>query len=929
MLACSYYFSNTFFSSFHCYKQTNKKKLYSIMDSTQFTDRALDIVTSAQKLCQQNSNPQLLPIHFLAAMIPADESQPIYLKTIIEGSRYEWEPVKRSINQHLLKLPSNQGSNMEPGMSAAAASIITNAEKVKQLQKDSYIGQDHILSALLDDDSVKRLFKDLSINTESLKKQIIQLRGSQRIDSRQADSSEEYEFLSKYAIDMTEQALQGKIDPVIGREEEIRRAIRVLSRRAKSNPCLIGDPGVGKTSIVEGVAQRIVDNDVPSVLQNCKLYALDLGALKAGAKYQGEFEERIKGVLNDIEKSKTMIILFIDEIHMLMGDGKSDAANLLKPALARGHFHCIGATTVSEYRKYIEKDGAFERRFQRIDVKEPTVRETVAILRGLQPRYEIHHGVRILDSALVTAAQLASRYLTYRKMPDSAVDLIDESAAGVAVARDSKPEELDSKERQLELLEVEINALERDKDADASTKDRLKQAHKKKQELEEELQPLREQYSQEKAGHQELTAAKKKLDELEIKAQDAERRHDTATVADIRMFAIPDVKKRIEELEKEVEEEEHSAEFLVKNVVGPDQVAETAARLTGIPVSKLTQAENSKLINMERELSSTVVGQGEAVKAVSNAIRLSRSGLANPNQPASFLFLGLSGSGKTELAKKLAGFLFADEKAMIRIDCSELMEKHSVSKLIGTTAGYIGFEEGGLLTNQLLRKPYSVILFDEVEKAAPEVLNILLQLLDDGRITAANGTLVNCSNAIIILTSNLGAQFINQSKVTKITPEVKEQVMNVVRQHFRPELLNRISATVVFNRLSRHAISKIVKIRLEEIEKRFEENGRHLNLKLDDLAMEYLCKHGYSMDLGARPLNRLIQNGILNPLAVMILNGQVLDKEDVKVSVNGKGLYVVPNHQVSDESMDVDAIEDWTDDADGDDDYADNDVELD
>ena len=897
------------------------------MDSTKFTDRALEIITNAQKLCQQNQNVQLVPLHILAAMIPDNESQPIYLKVIIEGSRYEWEPVKRLINSKLLKLPSTSGSNMEPGMSSSAASILTNADKIKQIQKDSYIGQDHILSALLDDSSIQALFKELNIKVQSLKDQILNLRGNQRIDSRQADSSEEFEFLSKYAIDLTEQALQGKIDPVIGREEEIRRTIRVLARRAKSNPCLIGDPGVGKTSIIEGVAQRIVDNDIPSVLQGCKLFALDLGALKAGAKYQGEFEERIKGVLNDIEKSKIMIILFIDEIHMLMGDGKSDAANLLKPALARGHFHCIGATTINEYRKYIEKDGAFERRFQRIDVKEPTVNETVAILRGLQPRYEIHHGVRILDSALVAAAQLASRYLTYRKMPDSAVDLIDETAAGVAVARDSKPEELDKKERQLELLEVEINALERDKDADESTKDRLKQAHKKKQELEEQLQPLREQFNQEKSSHEELTAAKRKLDELEIKAQDAERRHDTATVADIRMFAIPDIRAKIDELEEKVEMEENSQEYLVKNVVGPDQVAETAARLTGIPVSKLTQAENSKLINMEKELSNAVVGQGEAVKAVANAIRISRSGLANPNQPSSFLFLGLSGSGKTELAKKLAGFLFADEKAMIRIDCSELMEKHSVSKLIGTTAGYIGFEEGGMLTNQLLRKPYSVILFDEVEKAAPEVLNILLQLLDDGRITASNGTLVNCSNAIIIMTSNLGANYINESNVTKITPEVKNQVMSVVSKHFRPEFLNRISATVVFNRLSRGAIAKIIKIRLAEIEKRFKENGKDLTLKLDDSALHYVCKHGYSMDLGARPLNRLIQNGILNPLAVMLLNGQIQDKETVNVTVDGRGLRVIPNHEAIDNSMDVDAVEDWTDDADND--LYDDDVELD
>ncbi|KAH3664266.1 hypothetical protein OGAPHI_004618 [Ogataea philodendri] len=890
------------------------------MDQSQFTDRALNIVTTAQKLCEQNNHAQIAPIHFLAAMTPmTTDGEAIYLKTLVERGRFDWQNFERAVNKHLLRLPAVQGSNTEPSFSAAAASIITNANKIKAQQKDSFIGQDHILLALLDDSSIKSILKEVSISADALKAQITELRGNQRIDSRQADSSQQFEFLSKYAVELTERALQGKIDPVIGREEEIRRTIRVLARRAKSNPCLIGDPGVGKTSIVEGVAQRIVDNDVPSVLQGCKLYSLDLGALKAGAKYQGEFEERLKGVLTDIENSQAMIILFIDEIHMLMGDGKSDAANLLKPALARGNFHCIGATTVTEYRKYIEKDGAFERRFQRIDVREPTIRETVAILRGLQPRYEIHHGVRILDSALVTAAQLASRYLTYRKLPDSAVDLIDESAAGVAVARDSKPEELDSKERQLELIEVEINALERDQDADSSTKERLEAARQRKQNLEEELEPLREQYNQERAGHEELTAAKRKLDDLEIKAQDAERRHDSQTIADLRMFAIPDVKRRIEELENKVmEEEAQSEEFLVKNVVGSEQVAETAARLTGIPVNKLTQAENAKLITMEKELSSAVVGQGEAVKAVSNAIRLSRSGLANPNQPASFLFLGLSGSGKTELAKKLAGFLFADEKAMVRIDCSELMEKYSVSKLLGSTAGYVGYEEGGMLTNLLLRKPYSVVLFDEVEKAAPEVLNIMLQMLDDGRITAANGTLVNCSNCIVIMTSNLGAEYISASKGSKVDEDTKKLVMSAVRAHFRPEFLNRISATVVFNRLSRHAISKIVKLRLKEIENRFEQNGKTLKLDVDDGALEYLCKRGYSADLGARPLNRLIQNEILNHLAVMVLNGQVLDKEVVHITTSDKGLVVKPNHEVQD-AMDID---DWTDAADDDSGYS-------
>ncbi|ODV85785.1 hypothetical protein CANARDRAFT_27875 [[Candida] arabinofermentans NRRL YB-2248] len=850
--------------------------------------------------------------------LPDQQGDAVYLKSIVERSRFDWSVFFRAVNKHLVRLPSVEGSNTEPSFSSAAAEVLKKADKIKTQQKDSFIGQDHILLALLEDPTIKNVIKDAGAKVDTLKQEVTKLRGNQRIDSRKADSSEEMEFLSKYAIDMTDLAASGKIDPVIGREEEIRRTIRVLARRGKSNPCLIGDPGVGKTSIVEGVAQRIVDNDVPTVLQGSRLFSLDLGALKAGAKYQGEFEERLKGVLSDIEKSKDMVILFIDEIHMLMGDGKGDTANLLKPALARGNIHCIGATTVSEYRKYIAQDGAFERRFQRIDVREPTVRETIAILRGLQPKYEIHHGVRILDSALVSAAQLASRYLTYRKLPDSAVDLIDEAAAAVAVARDSKPEELDSKERQLQLLEVEINALERDQDADASTKERLDHARLAMQNLEEELRPLREKFNQERAGHEELTLAKRKLDELETKAQDAERRHDSQTIADLRMFAIPDVRKRIEELEAKVmEEEAKSEEFMVRNVVGAEEVSETAAKLTGIPVTKLTQAENTKLINMEKELSSAVVGQGEAVKAVSNAIRLSRSGLANPHQPASFMFLGLSGSGKTELAKKVAGFLFADEKAMIRIDCSELMEKHSVSKLIGTTAGYIGYEDGGMLTNQLLRKPYSVILLDEIEKAAPEVLNILLQILDDGRITASDGTLVNCSNAIVIMTSNLGAEYINAAKGTKITDGTRELVMTAVRAHFRPEFLNRISATVVFNRLSRHAIAKIVKIRLAEIESRFEENAKSIKLDVDDSALEFLCKHGYSPNLGARPLNRLIQNTILNHLAVMMLNGQVQDKETVRITTNGKGIVVVPNHPVNDQSMDID-VEDWTDDADED-----------
>lgn len=881
------------------------------MDETQFTDNALHIIKRATELATESAHSQVVPLHFLAAMVPTDEENSTqYLKTLIQKARYEWADFERIVNRHLVRLPSQSPAPDEVRLSYAAGQMINNALKIKAQQKDSYVAQDHILMALLEDSSIKDIFKEANINTQTVKTQALELRGNQRIDSRQADSSGSYEFLGKYCEDLTEKAREGKIDPVIGREEEIRRVIRVLARRTKSNSVLIGEAGVGKTSIVEGVAQRIIDGDIPTILANSRLFALDLGALTAGAKYKGEFEERIKGVLNDIEKSNEMIILFIDEIHMLMGDGKSDAANLLKPMLARGALHCIGATTFAEYRKFISKDGAFERRFQKIDVPAATVPETVAILRGLQPKYEIHHGVRILDSALVSAAQLASRYLTYRSLPDSAVDLIDETAATVAVQRDSKPEEMDSLERLLHLVEVEINALERDKDADSNSLERLEQARKKKAELDERLNPLRERFNQERKGHDELTTLKRKLDELEIKAQDAERRRDNASAADLRYFAIPDVIKQIEELEVKVAEEETTSSML-SNVVGPDAVAETAARLTGIPVTKLTQAENAKLINMEKVLSAEVVGQAEAVKVVANAVRLTRSGLANPNQPASFMFLGLSGSGKTELAKKVAGFLFADERAMIRIDCSELGDKWSASKLLGAAPGYVGYEEGGILTEAVLRRPYSVILFDEVEKAAPEVLTVLLQILDDGRVTSSQGKVINCSNAIIIMTSNLGAEYINASKGTKIDDLTRELVMQAVRSHFRPEFLNRISSMVVFNRLSRKAIAKIVRIRIEEIQKRFAANGKSVSLDVDDSALEYLCTYGYSPDLGARPLNRLIQSEILNKLAILLLKGQVRDKEVARVVCGTDGLDVLPNHDAEDYEM-VDE-DDWMD----------------
>lgn len=868
-----------------------------LMSDPNLTDRATQLLQTTIAIATEHSHSTVQPVHFLAAMTQDDpDGTPSYLKTVVEHARYEFPLLERSINRHLVRLPSQDPAPPQPDLGSQAQKVLRDAQNIQKNQKDTFLGQDHIFLALLEDSSVQQILKEVNFHVDALKKAVQSIRGQRRIDSRTADSSQQYEFLSKYAIDLTQKARDGKIDPVIGREEEIRRVIRILARRTKSNPCLIGEPGVGKTSIVEGVAQRIINEDVPQVLQGCSLYSLDLGALKAGAKFQGEFEERVKGVLKDIEDAKEMIVLFIDEIHMVMGDGKSDVANLLKPMLARGDLHCIGATTAEEYRKHVEKDGAFERRFQKVDVPEPTVPQTIAILRGLQSRYELHHGVRILDSALVTAAQLASRYLTYRKMPDSAVDLIDEASAQVAVARDSKPEELDTLERELHLVQVEIAALERDQGADESVTERLEAARKREASLLEELGPVRARFTEERKGLDELNDYKKKLVELEVKAEDAERRRDTATSADLRYFAIPDVERKIEELEQDKKERQGA---MLEDIVDSDKIAETAARLTGIPVSKLSQAENTKLINMERVLSREVVGQPEAIKAVSNAIRLNRSGLANPDSPASFLFLGLSGSGKTELAKKLAGFLFNDEKAMIRIDCSELGDKWSASKLIGAAPGYVGYEEGGILTNQLARHPYSVVLFDEVEKAAPEVLTVLLQVLDDGRVRASSGKEINASNCIIIMTSNLGAESIQRSDSDEIDSHTREVVFEAVKNHFRPEFLNRISSQVIFKRLSHDAIGKIVEIRLREIEKRFEANNRHMNLDLTDDAKSWLAENGYDRDLGARPLNRLIQNEILNPLAIHILRGSVLDKETVKVTVrpDKQGLEVHPNHE--------------------------------
>ena len=722
---------------------------------------------------------------------------------------------------------------------------------------------------------------------------------------------------------MTALAREGKIDPVIGREEEIRRVIRILSRRTKNNPVLIGEPGVGKTTVVEGLARRVVDADVPANLAQCRLLALDVGSLVAGSKFRGEFEERMKGVLKEIEDSRDTIVLFVDEIHLLMGAGSSgeggmDAANLLKPMLARGQLHCIGATTLGEYRKYIEKDQAFERRFQQVLVNEPSLSETISILRGLKEKYEVHHGVNILDGAVVSAASLASRYLTARRLPDSAVDLIDEAAAAVRVTRESEPEALDNLERKHRQLQIEIHALEREQDN--ASKARLELAKQEAANVTEELRPMREKYESEKQRSRSIQEAKIKLDSLKVKRDEASRSGDTVTAADLMYYAIPETQQLIERLEEDRAKADaerrarqgESGESLLADAVGPDQINEIVARWTGIPVTRLKTTEKDKLLNMERYLGRLVVGQKEAVTSVSNAIRLQRSGLSNPNSPPSFLFCGPSGTGKTLLTKALAEFLFDDSKAMIRFDMSEYQERHSLSRMIGAPPGYVGHDAGGQLTENLRRRPFSILLFDEVEKAAKEVLTVLLQLMDDGRITDGQGRIVDARNCIVVMTSNLGAEFLSRPTTHdgKIDPQTRDLVMRALGDYFLPEFLNRISSTVIFNRLAKREIRKIVDLRLNEVQKRLEENDRDVTISCTDEVKDYLGEAGYSPAYGARPLGRIIEKEVLNRLAVLILRGNIKEGEVARVVMKEGRIDVLPNHELEDEDMDDDDDED-------------------
>lgn len=872
----------------------------------QFTEKVEKALGQAQNQAREFGHSQLAPPHLACALFDETDGTSLF-RTAIEKAGGEPTTAERGYKKLLVKLPAQDPPPADISLSPQLAKLLRQAEIHMKNQRDSYISVDHIILAFADDPAMFEPLKEAGVTKKALQNAVSQIRGNRRVDSKNAE--EVYDALSKYAIDMTQMAKEGKLDPVIGRDDEIRRVIRVLARRTKNNPVLIGEPGVGKTAIVEGLARRIVERDVPQTLQ-CKLFALDMGALVAGAKYRGEFEERLKAVLKEVTESQEGIILFIDEIHTVLGAGKGegsmDAANLLKPMLARGELRCIGATTLTEYRQ-IEKDPAFERRFQKVDVGEPSVAATISILRGLKERYETYHGVKITDSALVAAAQLSDRYISTRFLPDKAIDLIDEAAANTRVQLDSKPEEIDVLERKLFQLEIEAMALSKEKN-NKESQERLGRVREEMARLQEELKPIKLKYDMEKGRLDEIRDLKQKLEELKRKAIEAKNRYDLQTAADIEYYAIPDVEQRIATLT--AEKQQRMAELassdqvtpqqqLLLEVVRPEQIMEVVSRWTGIPVQNLAKTEREKLLNMEAELRKKVVGQDAAIKTVSNAIRLTKAGLQDPNRPlASFLFLGPTGVGKTLLCKTLAEFLFNDERALIRIDMSELMEQHSVAKLIGAPPGYVGHEEGGLF-EAVRRKPYSVVLLDELEKAHKDVANVLLQVLDEGHIHDSKGRKIDFRNTIIVMTSNLGAHLLAAHSSETLASEsvvLKEQIMQIVRQHFSPEFTNRIDEIVIFERLNQTNITDIVDVRLQEVQQRLAD--RRITLDVSQAAKEWLGSHGYEPVFGARPLNRVIQQRVLNPLAKLLLDGGVRSGETARVDVTGDGnLEVIRNHE--------------------------------
>ena len=853
------------------------------MNFEKFTDRARGFIQAAQTVAQREDHQKLAPEHMLKALLDDEQGMAGNLITKAGGDARE---VRAANDAAMAKLPKVTGDAGQVYIDSQTVKVLDEAEKLATKAGDSFVPVERILTALaLVKSPAKSALEAGGVNAQSLNAAINDIRQGRTADTASAEDG--YEALKKYARDLTQAARDGKIDPIIGRDEEIRRAMQVLSRRTKNNPVLIGEPGVGKTAIAEGLALRIINGDVPESLCDKRLMALDMGALIAGAKYRGEFEERLKAILKEIEAASGEIILFIDEMHVLVGAGKSDgamdAANLIKPALARGELHCVGATTLDEYRKYVEKDAALARRFQPLMVEEPGVEDTISILRGIKEKYELHHGVRISDAALVSAATLSNRYITDRFLPDKAIDLVDEAASRLRMEVDSKPEELDALDRQILQMQIEAEALK--KEEDSASRERLEKLEKELANLQEQSAQMTAQWQGERDKLDAARKLKEALDQARAELDQAKRRGDLGRAGELSYGVIPDLERQLAEAENAEED------VMVEEAVRPEQIAAVVERWTGIPMSKMLEGEREKLLRMEEELGRRVIGQREAVSAVSRAVRRARAGLQDENRPlGSFLFLGPTGVGKTELTKALAEYLFDDDQAMVRIDMSEFMEKHAVARLIGAPPGYVGYDEGGVLTEAVQRRPYQVILFDEVEKAHPEVFNVLLQVLDDGILTDGQGRRVDFKQTLIVLTSNLGAQALSQLPDGGDIAGAKRDVMDAVRAHFRPEFLNRLDDMIVFDRLGRADMGGIVEIQLGLLAKRLA--ARKITLDLDDAAKDWLASEGYDPVFGARPLKRVIQRSLQDPLAEMILAGEVKDGARVVVSAGADGLII-------------------------------------